>query len=258
MVKAPDARELKPDAAARVLVEHLFERHFSTIAGIDIGTAYALADDTSRVGGDLIDVYQFNNGSAAISIADISGKGTRAAARAALVKYGLRAYVSSGLTPAQVLRNLNVLYLETLEFDKIDGDSFVSVFLGIIDPERRVMTYACAGHDPVVFMGRGEPPRSLPQTAPIVGVLEESQKLFHQRFVYLQPGTSTLVLAPDGLTEARSPDGAFIEREHIMERIESNRDESAQKQADDLLRLTFEFCGSKPHDDIAVVVARFS
>jgi serine phosphatase RsbU (regulator of sigma subunit) len=253
-----DAHESTPDGAARILVEHLFEQTFSPISGIDIGTAYVLADDNSRVGGDLIDVYQFNNGSAAISIADISGKGMQAAARAALVKYGLRAYVSSGLTPAQVLRNLNVLYMETLAFSPLDSDSFVSVFLGIIDPERQVMCYASAGHDPVIFMSRNGDPTSLPPTAPIVGVLEESQKFFHQRYVNLQPGTSTLVLGTDGLTEARAPDGSFIARQAIMARVHSNRERSAQEHADDLLDSTYEFCGNKPQDDIAIVVARFS
>ena len=246
------------NAAARVLVEHLFEQHFSELSGIDIGTAHVLADDSSRVGGDLIDIYQFNNGSVAISIADISGKGVQAATRAALVKYGLRAYVSAGLTPAQVLRNLNILYIETAAFDASNSGSFVSVFLGIIDPERQVMTYASAGHDPVVFIRGDAEPVTLAPTAPVVGVLEESQKLFHQRFINLNPGPSTLVLGTDGLTEARSLDGAFIPREQIMARMSSNRTCSAQEHADDLLRSTVAFCAGKPHDDIAIVVARFT
>lgn len=250
--------ELTSASAARILVEHLFEQRFLPIPGVDVGTAYALADDKARVGGDLMDIYRFNNGSAAISIADISGKGTKAAARAALVKYGLRAYVSSGLTPAQALRCLNVLYLEASAFDSPDGDSFVSVFLGIIDPERKIMTYASAGHDPAIFMSRDQHTISLMPTAPIIGVFEESRKLFHQRSVYLQPGTSTLILGTDGLTEARSPAGDFIAREDLMTRIEANRERSAQVQADDLLQAAFEFCGRKPQDDIAIIVARFS
>jgi sigma-B regulation protein RsbU (phosphoserine phosphatase) len=255
--KDGDGRKWTPDTAARMLVEHLYEQRFPPLLGIDIGTAYALADENARVGGDLIDVYQFNNGSLAISIADISGRGLQAATRAALVKYALRAYVSSGFTPAQVLRNLNILYLETNAYSPLDRDSFVSVFLGIVDPERHVMTYASGGHDAAMFMSREGALISLPPTAPIVGVLENSPKLFHQRFITLQPGTSTLVLGTDGLTEARSPDGSFIALQTIMARVHSNRDRSAQEQADDLLQSTFEFCGKKMQDDVAIVVARF-
>ncbi len=151
-----------PDSAARILVQNLYAHRFPPVPGVDIGTAIVLAEDDVRVGGDLIDVYQFNNGSVAISIADISGKGAQAASRAALVKYGLRAYVSAGLTPAQVLRNLNVLYMETSAFDKVNPHSFVSVFLGIVDPKHRIMTYASAGHEPVMLLSPHKPPELLP------------------------------------------------------------------------------------------------
>lgn len=245
------------DLAAHALVDKLYPHDFPPIPNMDIGTAHVLADEDVGVGGDLIDVYQFNNGSMAISVADISGNGSRAAARAALVKYALRAYVSAGLTPAQVLRNLNHLYMETSAFDKDFPDSFVSVFLGVIDPEHRIMTYASAGHEPVTLMGPQQPPELLPPTAPIVGVFEESHRLFHQRFVYLEPRGSTLVVATDGVTEARSPDGNFIEREDIMKCIDSNRALPAREQAHALLRTTYDFCSGPPQDDIAIVVARF-
>ena len=54
--------------AARILVDHLYAQSFPPIPGIDVGTAYVLAEDNLRVGGDLIDIYKFNNGSVAISL----------------------------------------------------------------------------------------------------------------------------------------------------------------------------------------------
>jgi phosphoserine phosphatase RsbU/P len=246
-----------PNTAARILVDHLYAQSFPPIPGIDIGTAYVLAEDNLRVGGDLIDIYKFNNGSVAISVADISGKGAKAAARAALVKYGLRAYVSSGLTPAQVLRNLNLLYIETSTFEAAGEDSFVSVFLGVIDPELRIMTYASAGHDPVILLNPGRPAETLPPTAPIVGIFEEPRKLFHQRLVTLEPGGATLVVTTDGVTEARAPDGHFASRDDLIAFLEEQRTEPAQAQADALLQRTREFCDGSPQDDIAIVVARF-
>lgn len=243
--------------AAQVLVNQLYPHDFPPVPGVDIGTAHLLADNDTQVGGDLIDFYRFNNGSVAISVADICGKGTRAAARAALVKYGLRAYVSAGLTPAQVLRNLNHLYVETSVFDKEFPDSFVSVFLGIVDSEHRIMTYASAGHEAVMLMSADQAPELLPATAPIVGVFEESHNLFHQRFVPLQPGNSTLVATTDGVTEARRPDGRFINRDAIKTCLDFNRALPAQEQADALLRATYDFCDGNPQDDIAIIVARF-
>ncbi len=249
--------ETKSSSAARILVDHLYAHRFPAVAGVDIGTAYALAEDEVQVGGDLIDVYEFNSGSFAISVADISGKGAAAATRAALVKYALRAYVSAGLTPAQVLRNLNVLYIETSIFDKEAPDSFVSVFLGIVDAEHRIMTYASAGHEPVILMSPQQSPVLLPPTAPIVGVFVESLGLFNQRLVYLEPRGSTLVVTTDGVTEARSPGGEFIDSRAIMKIVDSNRALTAQEQADALLQETRKFCGGQPQDDVAIVVACF-
>ncbi|HEV3155605.1 MAG TPA: SpoIIE family protein phosphatase [Candidatus Baltobacteraceae bacterium] len=252
-----NTQKATPDSAARTLVEHLYAHRFPPVPGVDIGTAYLLAEDDVRVGGDLIDVYQFNNGSVAISIADISGKGAAAATRAALVKYGLRAYVSAGLTPAQVLRNLNLLFMETSAFDHVDPNSFVSVFLGIIDPEHRIMTYASAGHETAMLLSPDQLPELLPPTAPIIGVFEEAQKLFHQRFVYLQPGGTTLIVATDGVTEARALDREFVKRDEIVKWIYSNRNLPARQQADRLLRATLRFCGGRAQDDIAIVAACF-
>ena len=245
-----------PETAARLLVDHLYQHRFPPVPGVDIGTAYKLADDATRVGGDLIDVYRFNNGSVAISIADISGKGAAAAARAALVKFGLRAYVSAGFTPAQVLRNLNVFYMETSEFDGADPDSFVTVFLGIVDPEHKIMTYASAGHELAALLSHNIEAHLLPPTAPIIGVFEETHKLFHQRLVSLQP-EATLIVATDGITEARSPAGEFIAPGRVMQWVEEGRMLPAREQAGRLLHRTLEFSGAHARDDIAIVAARF-
>jgi hypothetical protein len=78
--------------AAKVLVEHLFARGTAQIAGVEYAVGYRLAHGLT--GGDIVDVYHFDNNAVSFSIADISGKGTEAAVHAALVKYGLRAYAS--------------------------------------------------------------------------------------------------------------------------------------------------------------------
>jgi sigma-B regulation protein RsbU (phosphoserine phosphatase) len=250
--------ETSPERAARILVDDVYACKFSPVRGVEIGTAYRPAADRSKVGGDLIDVYQFNNGSVAISIADISGKGIQAATRAASVKYALRAYVSAGFTPAQVMRNLNVLYMETSKFEHLDPDSFVTVFLGVADPEHRVLTYASAGHEPAILLQSHRPPILLPPTGPLIGIFDEWPSRFHQRLVNLEPHGSTLIVTTDGVTEARSQAGAFFFEQPMMDVIEKNRSRNAHDQAHDLLRTVLAFCDMRPHDDIAIVAARFT
>lgn len=80
--------------AAEVLIKHLFAPAHHRIDRLEYSVAYRLAG--GAVGGDIVDVYHFDNGSVAFSIADISGKGAQSAIHAALVKYGIRCFCSSG------------------------------------------------------------------------------------------------------------------------------------------------------------------
>ena len=155
--------------AAKVLVDYLFAQNDILIPGISYAVSYRLAQGPT--GGDIVDLYRYDNDSIAISIADISGKGPHAAVNAALIKFGLRAYSSEGLTPERVLRALDRLYLENNAFEK--NDSFASAFFCIVDPTRRLMTYANGGHEPVVLMFPDGSSRILEPTAPLVGVFDD-------------------------------------------------------------------------------------
>ena len=187
--------EATTEEAAKVLVEHLFAQNDVVISGISYAVSYKLAEGPT--GGDIVDLYQYDNDSIAFSIADISGKGPHAAVNAALIKFGLRAYSSEGLTPERVIRAMDRLYLENNAFEKID--SFASVFFGIVDPTRRLMTYTNAGHEPVVLVFPDGSSRILIPTAPLVGVFDDEHHLFRQSFADLPAGvTEVMVIADDG------------------------------------------------------------
>lgn len=143
--------------AAEVLIRSLFSPSQHAIDGIEYHVAYALAE--GAVGGDIVDVYHFDNGNVALSIADISGKGVAAAVHAALVKYGLRCYASEGLTAERVLRSLDRAYVENNAFERTE--SFSSAFFAIVDKDRRILTYANAGHEPVFLCRPGMRLKSL-------------------------------------------------------------------------------------------------
>jgi sigma-B regulation protein RsbU (phosphoserine phosphatase) len=238
--------------AAQALAEHLFAQSDAHIPGLSYALTYKLAD--GHVGGDLIDVYQFDNDTVSISIADIAGKGTQAAIHAAMIKYGLRAYASLGLTPERVLRSLDRLYLENNAFEV--QDSFASVFFGQIDPSRRLFTYASAAHQPVVLASpRGEI-RILDITAPLVGVFDDQHHLFKQRFVEIEPG-SMLVATTDGITEARNDRGEFYGMDRLVEFVRASHDLDEKEVAHRLLIDAETFSGGRRRDDIAIIAVRF-
>ncbi|MBV8602933.1 MAG: serine/threonine-protein phosphatase [Candidatus Eremiobacteraeota bacterium] len=238
---------------AAILASHLFSQGDRNVPGVSYGVAYRLAEP--QCGGDIVDVYQFDNGAVALSIADISGKGPQAAVHAALIKYGLRAYASHGLTPEKTMRAMDRLYLENSTFEQIE--SFASVFFAIVDSRRRTMTYACAGHEPAFLVHPHMDPQVLAPTAPIIGVFDDQHHLFRQETVDLWPG-SLLVAATDGVTETRGADGSFFGIDRLHECVSAHRDEQPSAIIDAILERSEAFSRSGWHDDVAILAARFA
>jgi phosphoserine phosphatase RsbU/P len=244
--------EATTEEAAKVLVEHLFAQNNITIPGISYAVGYKLA--VGPTGGDIVDVYHYDNNCVAFAIADISGKGPHAAVNAALIKFGLRAYSSEGMTPERVIRALDRLYLENNAFEKTE--SFASVFFGIVDPTRRLMTYANAGHEPVLLIAPNGTPTVLEPTAPVVGVLDDQHHLFKQAFVEIAPGT-LFVGATDGVTEARDNSGELFGMHRFIDCAVTSRTLSEPEIVQTIVEAALAFCNSERRDDIAIAAVRF-
>jgi serine phosphatase RsbU (regulator of sigma subunit) len=238
--------------AAQTLVRHLFAQNGQSIPGIRYHVANRLAE--RNVGGDVIDVFHFDNGSTAFSIADISGKGVRSAVSAALVKYGLRAFISQGFTTERVLRSLDRLFLENNAFERTEF--FASVFIAIVDDERTAISYASAGHEPVILVRPNGSVRVLAPTAPLVGIFDDQHHLFKQRTIEIESG-ALLVGTTDGITEARSPDGVFFGMDGFINTVAPLAHAEPEAITTALMDAVTIFTGGRFHDDIALFAVRF-
>lgn len=246
------AFEATSEEAAQVLVQHLFAQNDIPIPGISYAVSYKLAQ--GNTGGDIVDVYHYDNDAVAVAIADIAGKGPQAAIHAAMIKYGLRAYSSSGMTPERVIRALDRLYLENNAFEKVE--SFASVFFGCIDPTRRLLHYTCAGHEPVFLMEPSGEHVQLMPTAPLIGIFDDQHHLFKQAFIDVAPG-SIFLGATDGVTEARTQSGELFGMDRLIEIVREHRDKSETAIVAAVLDAVDAFCHGKRRDDIAIVALRF-
>lgn len=172
---------------------------------------------------------------------------------AALIKFGLRAYCSDGMTPERAIRALDRLYLENNAFEKTE--SFASIFFGIVDPTRRLMNYANAGHEPVLIIAPDGALQILAPTAPLVGVFDDQHHLFKQAFVEVPPGT-LIVGATDGVTEARNAKGDLFGVERFAETAVANRHLSEPGLVQAIVDATLAFSAGRRRDDIAIVAVR--
>lgn len=239
--------------AGVLLVRHLFTPQPREIDGIEYAVEYRMAQGDA--GGDVIDVYVFDNSSVAFSASDISDKGAHAAVHAALVKFALRAYSSQGANPETTLFSLNKLYIENAVHE--GRPSYATSFFGIVDVDRRVLGYASAGHDTVFLMHPGEHAVPLPVTAPMLGVFDSQGHLFRQRYVEVRSGTM-LLAATDGVTDARHGDVEFFGMDRLRDRIEALRDAPAAHVARAIVDEAGAFWGAdRVRDDMAVLAVRF-
>jgi sigma-B regulation protein RsbU (phosphoserine phosphatase) len=240
--------------AAALLVEHLFPPQFLRLPGLEIAVAYRQAGNREHVGGDIIDVYRLLDGKTALSIADISGKGIKAAVDAAIIKYSMRAYASEGFVPSRVLCSLNRLYNEK---NVNDGEeSYVTAFFACFDPETSTLRYASAAHEPVAICEPGRPAYVLDVTAPMLAVFDERSDLFGESSINVKRGT-LLVAATDGLVECRARSGDFFGMDRLLAIIDENRDAGVQDVLAALSAAAETFSEVEYEDDTAILVARF-
>lgn len=153
-----------------------------------------------EVGGDFVHVWTDQHGVIHLTLIDVTGHGLVAAMTVNRL-YGelerLR-YEHPYLRPGSVLSLLNRYVLLTLAPHKM----FATALMLRIDPRTGTMTYANAGHPPLLTRGRGTVTREYDSTAPMLGVLQPQDFGVEDVSVQLEPGEMILAYT-DGIFEAR-------------------------------------------------------
>ena len=211
--------------------------------------AHLSAGSHLAVGGDVFDVYRLSNTLALVLIADVSGKGVDAAVLTAFIKFTIRGIALRRRDPGAILAEFNTAFSQTVENPYL----FVSMFVGVLDTETFQLRYASAGHDSAFMRRSNGGVQQLAVTGPVLGVMEEP---FGTKSVVMEDG-DTLVLATDGLTEARKRTGEQLRETGAMDLIEHASVEP-QLLADELVAQVRALGGNHLRDDLAILAIRVS
>ncbi len=221
------------------------------LPGLSLASSYRAGLEEAHVGGDYYDAFLLPDGRVALVIADVSGKGLSAAVQTATVKYSLRAFASEAAAPGLVLTRLN----KTLCSDLSGlGDNFVTLFYAVFDPASGRLAWGSAGHETVLIKRAAGGANLLEANNPILGLADHA---YEQAEDALGPGDA-LVLFTDGLTEARAVgtrEMLEIERVHaLVAAVPAGA--GAGALAARLQQEAMRWTGGRPHDDMALLVAR--
>jgi sigma-B regulation protein RsbU (phosphoserine phosphatase) len=126
-------------------------------------------------------------------------------------------------------------------------EMFMTVFYGVIDPARRMLTYANAGHAHAFRVHGDEPAQRLKATSPPLGIADFGG--YDEASVPWEPG-DLLCLFTDGLTNPslRTTESA------VLEAIEAHRASAAPQIVDAIFEARQEQGGEAPDDQTAFVM----
>ena len=234
------------------------------VSGLEVECLYRSRGDDLRsdlheiegFGGDFVDF--FRPGSVAqlvVTLGDVRGKGVKAAAKAIVAKYLVRATVAVQrwpLPPGEALRDVHNALLAAPH----DPFDFVTVCIASVDARSGTVGLATAGHpSPIVLRTTGIE-RPLLFVNPAIGASEDAElQPLPSDVVELGPGDA-LLFYTDGLSEARDPEGRFYEDERLDQALEELRGRPAAQLLEGLIDDATAFAGHPPTDDVALVLVR--
>lgn len=229
---------------AREIQQHLLPNGVS-VPGLTISQCFQPADD---VAGDYYDFIPFSNGSWLLVVADVAGHGIPAAMAAAIFKSLLLCAAQSRPTPVEILKQVDRQFTSLLPCGR-----FVTVLLGVWQPQTRRMTYVNAGHPAGLIWNPIRGFREFSATGMPVGVMRDDASR-ESREIELA-ADDRLIWFTDGLIEAFSPDGEQFGMDRLRDVIIQSGTERPERMQETILTAVRGFVGVGTYkDDLTLLV----
>ena len=235
-------RDLK---RAQEIQMHLMPGIAPKIPGMDAALHFK---PSSELGGDLYEFLSYGRDRQVIVVGDVSGKGAPAALYGAMASGTLRSLAPLKLQPPEMMKQLNVMFLER----KIEG-KFITLTFAIWEPRTKTLTLANAGMPLPILVRKGQCKAIRAEGVPL-GLLEHTD--YQPVTVNLESG-DLLAFFSDGITEAND----HHQEEFGTRRLENTLRENAHKPPHEIVNRVFEdlkaFEAGRPQrDDQTLVILK--
>jgi sigma-B regulation protein RsbU (phosphoserine phosphatase) len=238
--RAQRERMTREAEEAHAIQQALFPRSSPLIPGFQVS---GLSIAAGSVGGDWYDFIPLNDGRWGLVLADVSGKGTAAALLMSATRGMLRSLAQTGNGPAEVLARLNNMMIEDFPSGR-----FVTMVYAELDPQRRTLRIANAGHLPPLLVDPSghrwiDHEHGLP-----LGI---SVSKFSETEILL-PENSRIAIYSDGITEAEVTPAEDYGAERLLKQMQS-----PEITVDSLLAAVSKFTnGTGLRDDATIILVK--
>jgi sigma-B regulation protein RsbU (phosphoserine phosphatase) len=212
-----------------------------------------------EVGGDYFDILPLDDHRLGVLIADVSGKGTSAALYMAEMKGLMLSLSRNHASPRELLITANRIIAEHL-----NSRSFITMIYAVVDIRARTLTYARAGHTPLLCLpGPASPQQGLRLLAPdgmVLGLNLDNgdmfERLLEEQTLPIHDG-DIFVLFTDGISEAMNVADDCFGEARLGRIVEEHAHLPSDQLRERILREIAAFVGDAPqHDDMTMILLR--
>jgi sigma-B regulation protein RsbU (phosphoserine phosphatase) len=212
-----------------------------------------------EVGGDYYDFLPLDDHRVGVLIADVSGKGTSAALYMAELKGLVLSLSRIHTSPRELLMAANQIISNNL-----DSRSFITITYAVVDVRERTMTYARAGHTPLMYVPCGVNGRRQAQVLVpdglVLGLKLDDSGLFDRLLVEQTINLATgdlCVFYTDGISEAMNAADDCFGEARLGRILEDHANLPSDELRERILREVAAFVGDAPqHDDMTMILLK--
>jgi sigma-B regulation protein RsbU (phosphoserine phosphatase) len=189
-----------------------------------------------------------------VAIGDVSGKGISAAFYMTLTKGFLRSQARNLQSPRDILINMNELF-----YENADRGVFISMIYGVFDLAAKTLTFARAGHNPMISRRSGKGLVEEMNPPGIALGLERGDifpRTIEEKTIGLEKN-DVIFFYTDGLNEAQNNFHEAFGEKRLMSIVEAHCGFSAEGLLDKMQQEIHRFTTDAPqHDDMTAVVVK--
>jgi phosphoserine phosphatase RsbU/P len=207
----------------------------------------AQCSPADSVGGDFYHLFRLPGDRLGVVIGDVSSHGFGAALIMALTMSAIGIHASEGDPPAEVLRRVHQALIDELE----NTEMYLTLFYGVIDPDRGEIVYVNAGHSHAFRITEAGEAIRLGATSPPMGMVDGDG--YAEATAPWSPGADLLLLFTDGLSDALGA-GEIQGEKMLVDETVRGRTLATRELLDRLFMLTGDHTDVPADDRTAVLV----